>query len=103
MISGGLRGVGRWRIRAGTRDSIRENRGRLPTHSQIAKDDPEHPLHNMAARLALFVDREIGRAIVAVWAGRKPVSAAQALVDFYIAHPQAHDWWKALLTPAQRK
>jgi hypothetical protein len=103
VISGGLRLVGRWRIRAGTRDSIGENRGRLPTHSQISKDDPEHPLHNMAARLAVFVDKEIGRAMIAAWAGHKPVSAVQALVDFYIAHPQAHDWWKTLLTAAQRK
>ena len=39
----------------------------LPTHSQIAKDDPDHPLHGAADRLAHIADREIGRQMIKVW------------------------------------
>lgn len=86
-----------------TRDSIGENRGRLPTHSQIAKEDPEHPLHDAATRLARVADRDIGRAMIEVWAGRRPVADAQELVDVYLAHPQAGDWWKRVLLAAVRR
>jgi hypothetical protein len=108
------------KIAEGTRQTVSEagaKNAALPTHSQIAKDDPDHPLHGAADRLAHIADREIGRQIIKVWETKGPehqeaVAAAQALVDFYLAHPlvgdptrpQADPWWKAeLLSQVQSK
>jgi hypothetical protein len=99
------------KIAEGTRRTVSQAQsGTLPTHSQIAKDDPEHPLHRAADRLAHIADREIGRQMIKVWDTKGPehqeaLAAAEALVDFYIAHPQQGDptrphadpWWKAEL------
>jgi hypothetical protein len=40
-----------------------------PTHSELAKDDPEHPLFDISRRLAVAADHEIGEAMIAAWAG----------------------------------
>jgi Domain of unknown function (DUF4157)/Heterokaryon incompatibility protein Het-C len=104
------------KIREGTRQTVSEagaKKAALPTHSQIAKDDPDHPLHGAADRLARIADREIGRQMIKVWESKgaehqEAVAAAQALVDFYMAHPQQVDithpradpWWKAELLSA---
>jgi hypothetical protein len=101
------------KIAEGTRQTVSEagaKKAALPTHSQIAKDDPDHPLHGAADRLARIADREIARQMIKVWetkgaARQEAIAAAQALVDFYMAHPQAGDpthphadpWWKAAL------
>jgi hypothetical protein len=101
------------RMAEGTRQTVSEAGAKkvpLPTHSQIAKDDPDHPLHGAADRLAHIADREIGRQMIKVWESKgteqqEAVAAAQALVDLYMAHPQQVDitrpqadpWWKAEL------
>jgi hypothetical protein len=71
-----------------------------PTHSQIAKDDIEHPLHRAAARLAHDVDVAIGKVMIEVWMGKRPVSDAQRLIDIYMAHPKDGDWWRSTLSQA---
>ncbi len=94
VLSTGVKALARHEMKGATQDTIKENPGRLPTHSQIAKDDPDHPLHNAAARLARVADRDIGKVVSDVWAGKRPVVEAQDLVDRYVAHPQAGDWWQ---------
>jgi heterokaryon incompatibility protein Het-C len=78
----------------------------LPTHAQIAKDDPDHPLFRPSAELARTADRELGKAIVAAWAGHGPVNTRaapiEALVDDFVTHPQAAIWWKPVLLDAAR-
>ncbi|HET9648930.1 MAG TPA: HET-C-related protein [Microlunatus sp.] len=82
-----------------------------PTHSQIAKDAPDHPLFSVSVALAEEVDRQIGTAIQAAWAGRTaagatgPVTEAEAkpvtdLVDKYVSQPASDPWWQATLTGA---
>jgi hypothetical protein len=96
----------RRKIREGTRDTVTRRDPRttpLPTHSQIAKDSPEHPLHAVAGRLAHLADVEIGRKMIDVWQSggdRQKVAEAQALVDVYLAHPSASYWWKTELLSA---
>jgi hypothetical protein len=103
MISIPLKKLARHEIKAKTKATIGENPGRLPTHSQISKDDPDHPLHDAAARLKYVADLEIGRAMIEVWGPQKaPVKQAQDLVDLYVAHPQAGDWWKPVLLDVVR-
>ncbi len=82
-----------------------------PTHSQIAKDAPDHPLFSVSVALAEEVDRQIGTAIQAAWAARTaagttgPTTEAEAkpvtdLVDKYVSQPASDPWWRATLTGA---
>jgi hypothetical protein len=99
-----------------THDTVSEAKKKnipLPTHSQIAKDDPDHPLHGLADRLAHVAVREIGRQMIKVWETNGPahetaLKEAIGMVDFYMAHPlpadpkKAHGdpWWQAELLSA---
>jgi hypothetical protein len=88
------------RIKSKSRETV-DPTGKLnPTHSQIAKDDIDHPLHAVAARLAHDVDLSIGKTMIEVWAGGRPVTDAQKLVDEYLVHPATSDWWKAAVRKA---
>jgi hypothetical protein len=100
-----------------------------PTHSQIAKDSPDHPLYGVSVLLAQEADRQIGIAIQAAWAARTGGGSAAApgagstgpaavaspqaplvsdeeaqpvtsLVDIYISIPTGNNWWRAILVPA---
>ncbi|HEU5003849.1 MAG TPA: DUF4157 domain-containing protein [Actinomycetota bacterium] len=96
-------------IKANAKKTIPEARAKgvpLPTHSQIAKDDPDHPLHAAAAALASAADTEIGRAMLAAWAPGAPPKAKQApvdLVDRFLSHPDTQRWWVPVLTAAATK
>jgi hypothetical protein len=100
-----------------------------PTHSQIAKDSPDHPLYGVSVVLAQEADRQIGTAIQAAWTARAgggagsasgagntgpaaaensqapTVSDAEAqpvtsLVDKYVSYPAGNNWWRTILIPA---
>lgn len=84
-----------------------------PTHSQIAKDAPDHPLFAVSVALAEEADRQIGTAIQAAWAARTasgatgPTTEAEAkpvtdLVDKFVSQPASDPWWRATLTAALR-
>jgi len=101
------RTIGEKIIPAGTRGSIKAAPyGSVPTHSQIAKDDPEHPLFGASRALAHEADLQIGRAIIASWSGKGTVearaAAVEALVDVFVAHPFAVGWWRSVLLNAAR-
>jgi hypothetical protein len=101
VISGilaAMRPFASWRMRANTKETYTGKKKTTGyTHSQIAKDDKDHPLHAAAADLAHFVDFQVGRKMIEVWAGRADVKDAVAMVDTYVAHPAKGDWWKARL------
>jgi Domain of unknown function (DUF4157)/Heterokaryon incompatibility protein Het-C len=99
--------IGKEIIPAGTRGSIKAAPyGTGPTHSQIAKDDPEHPLFDASRALAHKADVEIGRAIIQAWNATGPATAraasVQALVDVFVAHPYAVTWWEPILRQASQ-
>jgi hypothetical protein len=108
LSRGGRRAVERT-IERGTRESIsrRDPRVPLPTHAQIAKDAPDHPLFSASAALAQEADREIGRAMISAWASTGTAQQRQAtvdpLVDRFVAHPQAGAWWRPVLLAAARR
>lgn len=91
-----------------------------PSHSELAKDDPQHHLFEIARALAVDVDRDIGKAMINAWdemakaqtasdqAGQStpeqttsvpqaPIPAitesVTSLVDKYVSHPATDLWW----------
>lgn len=98
------RTIGKAIIPFGTRASIKAAPyGSGPTHSQIAKDDPDHPLFGASRALAHEADLQIGRAIIEAWNGTGSIETraarVKALVDLYVAHPYAVAWWRSVLLP----
>jgi len=78
-----------WQTRYG--QDPHDNGSTDPTHSQLAKDHAEHPLHLIAGKLAAIAIREVGAAVVARWDGdmtAEPIAVAQS----YFRHPQGSDW-----------
>jgi hypothetical protein len=104
-VSAVLAAKAKGKIESATRQSARDAPpGTGPTHSQIAKDAPDHPLSVPARTLAHAADVAIGKAMIQAWAGSGPVehraAKVAALVDRYVAHPRAQDWWKPILLHA---
>lgn len=62
-----------------------------PTHSQLAKDHPEHPFHYLAGQLAQVAVEEVAKAMVNHWEYRDG-SNPMALATAYFAHPQDTTW-----------
>ncbi|NWF70301.1 MAG: hypothetical protein HXY40_14540 [Chloroflexi bacterium] len=74
-----------------------------PTHSELAKDAPDHPLFGVATQLAAEADRAIGEAMPTAWEdASNPASAESvtALVDVYVSDPSRDAWWRPILTAA---
>ena len=75
-----------------------------PTHSEIAKDDSDHPLFTLSSGLAQKADEAIGKAMQEAWAAGNSdadtVKKVTDLVDTYVSDPGRNDWWKAPLTGA---
>jgi len=62
-----------------------------PTHSQLAKDHDDHPLHTLAAELAMFAVRRVGSAMGDHWTGIGKTDPAE-LASSFIAHPEDCHW-----------
>lgn len=58
-----------------------------PTHTMIAKDGQDHPLHGIAANLAIDAVRNVGQAMQYVWAGKITVEQLVSLASRYFVHP----------------
>lgn len=60
-----------------------------PTHTQLAKDHDDHPIHDLAARLAIHAVRGVGRAIRDAWESPPRATADEvvAVATSYIVHP----------------
>jgi len=67
-----------------------------PTHSQLAKDHDDHPLHTLAAKLAMHTVAEVGRAMDKRWKGDTSYYPAEKAAAF-IVHPFYSDWQDALV------
>jgi hypothetical protein len=76
-----------------------------PSHSRLGKDDPKHPRHQLARRLAIAAAADFWCEMDATWnrggTTRGPLLTGTRfalLVDRYMNHPQAAgDWWVPLL------
>jgi len=59
-----------------------------PTHTQLGKDHGTHPLHLLAASLAIWAVTEVGGAMDRVWSGRGSVDDVDAVLDRIFRHPE---------------
>jgi len=58
-----------------------------PTHTMLAKDANDNPLHDLAAQLAIEATMAVGKKIRAVWEGNATLSALLSLGSSYFVHP----------------
>ncbi len=75
--------------------------GTNPSHSQLAKDHHEHPLHTLAANLAMIAVKDIGNVLKAL-KDNKPFKGKKVLSSHfietakkYMIHPSQSDWMDA--------
>lgn len=67
-----------------------------PSHSQLSKDHPEHPLHDLSAWLASVAVRQVAQAMVDHWNGKQdadPIAVASA----FFCHPDDTQWHQGLV------
>jgi hypothetical protein len=81
--------IGDWQTRYG--QDPHENGSTDPTHSQLAKDHAEHPLHLLAGSLAEHAVRKVAEEIFAYWNGN-PRANPEAVTRSFFRHPQDSDW-----------
>ena len=83
-----------------------------PTHSQLAKDAPDHALFDVSATLAREAVKEIGKAMKKAWSMNKgndptkPIMGGEDvtnLVDKYVCHPDMESWWQPIVLAAAKK
>jgi len=63
-----------------------------PTHTQIAKDDMEHPLHLLAGNLARIAVADIGKQFTQAKLGRTSEIDVIDLAKEYLSHPADVNW-----------
>ncbi|MBD8495173.1 HET-C-related protein [Pseudomonas syringae] len=68
-----------------------------PSHSQLAKDHVQHPLHEPAALLACEAVGKVAGAMLDYWQD-KPGEDPRTVAGRYFTHPNDSDWQDALLT-----
>ncbi|KDM90033.1 type VI secretion system tip protein VgrG [Photobacterium galatheae] len=59
-----------------------------PTHTQLAKDPDDHPLHTIAAEAAREMVRTFGETMSEVWDGEENSNMLLSLVDDFFVHPE---------------
>lgn len=74
--------------------------GNDPTHTQVAKDDPEHHLNNLAGLLAVEAVREVGTIMNDIWEGKTGMNIAyleEIIKNKYYLHPKDTNWMEELV------
>ncbi|WP_430906435.1 HET-C-related protein [Maribacter sp. 2-571] len=66
--------------------------GKNPSHTQVAKDDTGHPLHELSALLAIEAVEKIAGKVFQVWGGAAQPKEVINLLRVAIRHPVATDW-----------
>ena len=60
-----------------------------PTHTQLGKDDPHHPLHELAARCAEVAAQSIATSVKDAWDGMRPNAGVTiTLLEQIFCHPE---------------
>ncbi|ATB35919.1 hypothetical protein CYFUS_001333 [Cystobacter fuscus] len=58
-----------------------------PTHTQLAKDHDDHPLHALAATLAAGAVLDVGKVIQRAWSGKATADDVVLTASHYFLHP----------------
>jgi hypothetical protein len=67
---------------------LRDPSSTHPTHSQLAKDHDDHPLHVLAATLAMGAVRDVGEVMLAAWMGQRRVEDVTQAALKYLVQPE---------------
>lgn len=68
--------------------------GTNPTHTQLAKDDLDHPIHSLAAKLAVEAVKKMGEHILGIWLGQTAnFSVLENQLQQIMVHP-VHSTWQ---------
>jgi hypothetical protein len=78
-------------------DIMGQEVGTNPTHSQLAKDHDDHPLHDIAAKLAQMAVEEIGKEVMYAYKGIGNTAVATEVALGFIVHPKDVIWYKVPL------
>jgi hypothetical protein len=103
LVLGRFAGLVDRQIAAQVQKSAREAEAKgiaQPTHSQLAKDAPDHIGHNIARRLAIHAARNMGIAMAETWREKGNPVAVQnvtGLVDVYVSDPARELWWREVV------
>jgi hypothetical protein len=68
-----------------------------PSHSQLAKDHAEHPLHMLAAELARKAVLEVGQAVLSTKHGKEGAEHPAVVAARYFTHPMDSEWQDAVV------
>lgn len=68
------------------------NFGDDPSHTQLAKDPPDHHLNSLAGELAVKAVRDVGERMAACWKGASVENLIQHARTTYFQHPMHIDW-----------
>ena len=82
--------IGDWQTLSGSDPHIDSSID--PTHSQLAKDHAEHPLHALAGWLAAIAIRDVTKAVRLQWWREPGAQDPIALATSFIRHPQDSLW-----------
>ncbi|AHG39450.1 PhcA [Pseudomonas syringae CC1557] len=63
-----------------------------PSHSQLAKDHAQHPLHQLAALLARNAVLQVGQAVLSDWHGKEGAEGPAHVAARFFTHPMDSDW-----------
>ena len=63
-----------------------------PSHSQLAKDHAEHPLHGLGALLAQEAVRRVGQAMLDQWLGKPGAADAKQIAADFFTNPWDSSW-----------
>ncbi|MBU2862314.1 LysM peptidoglycan-binding domain-containing protein [Reinekea forsetii] len=66
--------------------------GTNPSHTQVAKDDLNAPMHNLSAKLAVEAVKQVGEKMIDVWSGVSNLDEAIKVVDTIMRHPVTSTW-----------
>lgn len=69
-----------------------------PSHSQLAKDHAEHPLHLLAGLLAREAVLEVGHAVLGLWHGKQGVEHPAQVAAKFFTHPMDSTWQDSIVS-----
>lgn len=84
-------------LQTGLGDDPHTNGSTDPSHSQLAKDHAEHPLHEPAALLARHAVLQVGKAVLGQWHSADETEHPSQVAARFFAHAMDIDWQDTLV------
>ena len=66
--------------------------GTDPTHTQLNKDDPAHPINDLAGKLAVVAAQKVGSKMIDIWDSFEDSNSIKPILKEIMSHPCHTDW-----------